>query len=72
VLALYFVAAFSMINPRYQSNHSFIVIFFTTLMLYLLASSLEKWGNISLVSAALVITFGGGYALFQKRVARYF
>jgi len=72
VLSMYFVASFSMINPRYQSNHSFIIIFSTTLLLYLIASSLEKWGNVPILLAALAVSFGGGFLLFQKRVARYF
>jgi len=72
LLSVYLVAAFSMINPRYQNNHSFIVIFATTLFLYLIASSLNKWGNIPLFIAAILLAFGGGVILFQKRVARYF
>jgi lipopolysaccharide export system permease protein len=72
VLSMYFVASFSMINPRYQANHSFIIIFSTTLLLYLIASSLEKWGNIPILIAALILSFGGGLLLFHKRVARYF
>lgn len=44
-LSVYLVASFTMINPRYQSNHSFLVIFSTTLFLYLIGSSLEKWGT---------------------------
>jgi len=46
LLSVYLVAAFAMINPRYQANHSFIIIFGVTFFLYLIASSLEKWGNI--------------------------
>ncbi len=72
LLALYLVAAFAMINPRYQSNHAFTVIFGTTLLLYLTASSLEKWGNPMLLAAAIVLTLSAGYLLFQRRVARYF
>ncbi|QOR62435.1 LptF/LptG family permease [Sulfurovum sp. ST-21] len=72
LLSVYLVAAFTMINPRYQSNHSFIVIFATTLFLYLIASSLDKWGNIPLLIIAILLTLGGGVILFQKRVARYF
>ncbi len=72
LLSVYVVAAFSMINPRYQSNHTFIVIFITTLVLYLLASSLEKWGTVPLLVTALLLVFGMGIYLFKKQVARYF
>jgi hypothetical protein len=33
---------------------------------------LEKWGNIPMLIGALIISFVGGFILFQKRVARYF
>ncbi|MCB4752251.1 MAG: LptF/LptG family permease [Sulfurovum sp.] len=72
LLALYPVAAFTIINPRYQKNHTFIVIFTTTLLLYLIASSLEKWGNIPMLIVVTLLTFSGGFWLFRKRVARYF
>ncbi len=72
LLSVYLVAAFSMINPRYQSNHSFSVIFLTTLALYLAASSLEKWGTVPMLIATITGTFALGYYIFVKRVARYF
>ncbi len=72
ILALYMVSAFAMINPRYQENHAFTIIFGTTLLLYLTASSLEKWGTPLLLVAAVILTVAAGYILFQKRVARYF
>jgi lipopolysaccharide export system permease protein len=72
LLSVYLVAAFAMINPRYQANHSFIIIFGVTFFLYLIASSLEKWGNIQSLVIIAVATFISGRILFQKRVARYF
>ncbi len=72
LLSVYLVAAFTMINPRYQKNHSFIVIFVTTLSLYLVASSLQKWGTpLALIIAILSIAALGRW-LFNKRVAKYF
>ncbi|KYJ87336.1 LptF/LptG family permease [Sulfurovum riftiae] len=72
LLSVYLVAAFAMINPRYQSNYSFIIIFGVTFFLYLIASSLEKWGNLPSLVIAAVATFVLGRVLFEKRVARYF
>jgi lipopolysaccharide export system permease protein len=72
LLSLYIVASFTMINPRYQENRSFIVIFVSTFSLYMIASSLEKWGTISSLLLAIILTFILGYTLFQKRVSRYF
>jgi len=71
-LSVYLAAAFAMINPRYQANYSFLIIFGTTFLLYFIASSLEKWGNFSSLVVAAVATFFLGSILFQKRVARYF
>jgi len=72
MLAVHPVAAFMMINPRYQSNHSFVVVALTTITLYMIASSLEKWGTPILLIVSIVLFTLIGHALFQKRVARYF
>jgi len=71
-LSIYLVASFAMINPRYQANHSFMIIFTTTFFLYLIASSLQKWGNFYLLSIVSITVFIFGKVLFQKRVSRYF
>jgi len=72
LLSVYLVASFTMINPRYQTNHSFIIIFSTTFLLYMLASSLEKWGNILLLLFVIGSVFLSSKWLFKQRVARYF
>jgi len=72
LLSVYLVAAFTMINPRYQSNHSFIIIFAVTLIFYILASILQKWGNIYLLLLFIVSMISMGRWLFKKRVERYF
>jgi lipopolysaccharide export system permease protein len=72
MLSVYMIAAFSMINPRYQANHAFLIIFSSTLLLYLLASFLKKWGSLPLLGITIILMLGGGIWLFQKRVARYF
>ena len=72
ILSVYLVAAFAMINPRYQANYSFIIIFSSTLFLYLIASSLEKWGNIPILIVTAIAVFILGRVVFEKRVAKYF
>ena len=72
LLCVYLVAAFTMINPRYQTNRSFLVIFTTTFTLYMVASSLEKWGTPLSLIFSIVVTALIGIWLFHKRVARYF
>jgi len=72
VLSVYLVASFTMINPRYQSNRSFLVIFLTALGLYMTASSLERWGTFSLLLIAIITIALLGRWLFERRVAKYF
>jgi len=72
LLSVYLVAAFTMINPRYQGNHSFIVIFANTLFFYAIASSLQKWGTFPLLAGSVIIIMILGQWLFKRRVSRYF
>ncbi len=72
LLSVYLIASFTMINPRYQQNRSFFTIFITTLFFYVIASSLEKWGNPLILIAAISMVAILGQWLFKKRVAKYF
>jgi lipopolysaccharide export system permease protein len=72
LLSVYLVASFTMINPRYQTNRSFIVIFVTTLLFYILASTLQKWGTYIILLLFIITIFLLGRWLFSQRVARYF
>lgn len=72
LLSVYLVAAFTMINPRYQTNHAFLVIFATALLLYMTASMLEKYGTVVWLSVAALLILALGRWLFNLRVARYF
>ena len=72
LLSVYLVASFTMINPRYQQNHSFLVIFITTLFFYIIGSSLEKWGTPLILILSIIIVAILGQWLFKKRVSKYF
>ena len=72
LLSVYIVSSFTMINPRYQPNRSFLVIFLTTLVLYLTASALEKWGTPILLILCILAAVAIGQWLFHKRVSKYF
>jgi len=71
-ISVYMVAAYTMINPRYQTNHSYIVIFSITLFFYTIASSLQKWGTFPLLSVSILFTSILGIWLFHKRVSKFF
>lgn len=72
LLSVYLVASFTMINPRYQPNRSFLVIFLTTLLLYVIASSLQRWGNGPILVLSIIGIGILGQWLFAKRVSKYF
>ena len=72
LLSVYLVAAFTMINPRYQANHSFLVIFLSTLFFYAIASTLQKWGTFPMLVGSVLVILILGQWLFKKRVTKYF
>ena len=72
LLSLYILASFTIINPRYQKNRSFVIIGLVTGLFYALASVLNKMGSIPLLTVMIVATGALGYWLFQKTVSRYF
>ncbi|SFZ97557.1 Predicted permease YjgP/YjgQ family [hydrothermal vent metagenome] len=71
-ISVYLVAAFTMINPRYQSNNTYVVIFATVLLFYSLASTLQKVGTFPMLIAAILFTLILGRWLFHVKVSRYF
>ncbi|MCD6654733.1 MAG: LptF/LptG family permease [Sulfurovum sp.] len=72
LLCVYPIASFAMINPRYDANHSFLIIFTVSLFFYFIASSLDKWGNFYIVLLMIFTIALFGKWLFAKRVAKYF
>jgi lipopolysaccharide export system permease protein len=72
ILSLYLIASFTIINPRYQKNHTYIVIFSITLILYTIASILHKQANLYLLLGLIIAILISGKILFNKKVMRYF
>lgn len=72
LLSVYLVAAFTMINPRYQANHSFLVIFLSTIFFYAIASTLQKWGTFPMLLGSVIVILILGQWLFKKRVTKFF
>jgi len=72
LLTLHGVAAFTMINARYQSNHSFVVIFTISLISYAFASFLEANGNIYWLLGGMLLFLTVGWRLFDRLAARHF
>jgi lipopolysaccharide export system permease protein len=72
MLSLYLIASFSIINPRYQKNRSFVIIGITTAVFYTIASILEKAGTIPIFLTTILIISLTGFYIFKKSVRRYF
>lgn len=72
LLSVYLIASFTIINPRYQKNHTILTTFVVIFILYLIASAFQKNGNLILLLIISAILWLLGKWLFQKRVSRYF
>jgi lipopolysaccharide export system permease protein len=72
MMALYIIAAFSIINPRYQKNYAYHVLALSTIGLYSMATILDKQGNFPILFGAIALTFIMGIVLFKKHVLRFF
>jgi lipopolysaccharide export system permease protein len=72
LLSIYIIASFTIINPRYHTDKSFLVAFSTSLLLYIIASALEKWGTLYILLITLILVTLWGRWIFNKRVEKYF
>lgn len=72
IITLYAIASFSMIHSRYQSNNSYVVIFGVSLLSYIYASFLEKYGNFFWLILGISAMLIGGKMLFKHRVEKVF
>ena len=72
LIALYIIAAFSIINPRYQKNYAYQILGVTTIGLYSIATLLKSQGNYMALIVAIVLTSILGLFLFRQNVQRYF
>jgi lipopolysaccharide export system permease protein len=72
ILSLYMIVAFSIINPRYQKGHSFVVIGSIAALFYFFASLLDKYGTTWMLAAFVILLGALGIVLFYKKVNRFF
>lgn len=72
LLSVYLIASFTIINPRYQKNHTMITAFAVIFLLYIIASAFQKNGNLVHLLVISMILWIAGRWLFEKRVSRYF
>jgi lipopolysaccharide export system permease protein len=72
MMALYIIASFSIINPRYQKNYAYQVLGLSTIGFYAIATLLEEQGTPVLLLVSILSTFIIGILLFKKYVQRYF
>jgi lipopolysaccharide export system permease protein len=72
IIALYIVSAFSIINPRYQKSYAYPALTVTTILLYVIATIIQKQGSIPLLIGSIISITIIGLILFQNKVAKYF
>ncbi|MBN2824992.1 MAG: LptF/LptG family permease [Campylobacterales bacterium] len=72
ILSLYIIVAFSIINPRYQSNRSFLVIASIATTFYLLATLIKREGIEIYFTLAVVTSVVAGIYLFRKRIGSFY
>lgn len=72
LLALSLIAAFSIINPRYQKNYAYHVLAITTIGLYGLAIVLETKGTPLMVLGFASLVLVIGFYLYKRLVLRFF
>jgi len=72
LLVLALIAAFSIINPRYQKPHTYLIGFSIAFTVYAVASLLRKTGTPTLLLLTCVLFLVGGYLLFRKKAQRNF
>ncbi|CAA6816212.1 MAG: Predicted permease YjgP/YjgQ family [uncultured Sulfurovum sp.] len=72
LLSIAIIAAFSIINPRYQKNYAYHVLALTTVGLYGLAIILEKKGTPLMLLGFSFLVLLLGYYLYKRFVLRFF
>jgi len=72
LLSVYLISAITIVNPRYQSSNTTASTFVVTVVLFGIASYLQKKGDLLLVPLVVIGLVAFGRYLFYKRVARFF
>jgi lipopolysaccharide export system permease protein len=72
LLCLYLVSAFTIINPRYQANHTFLVIGGVVAYFYLIASGLQRFGTLWGLVLVTLITAALGIWTYRRNIVRFF
>jgi len=71
-LTIGFIASLSIINPRYQKSHIYLVSFAATLFIYLIAIQFKSKGTPALLLISSMIFITVGYIMFKRLIRRYF
>lgn len=72
IMALYIVASFAIVNPRYQKNYAYPILGLTIVGLYVVATLLNQQGTFTLLIVAIALTSLFSLWLFRRYVTRYF
>lgn len=72
VIVLMIIAAYSIINPRYEQSHTYLVSFAISIAIYAIATFLRKHGTPSMLVLFTLSIILLGAMLFQYRTRRNF
>ncbi len=72
ILSLYIVVSFSIINPRYQNNRSFLVISLNATIFYLTATIIKREGIEVYFALAILASIAASAYLFKKRIGNFY
>ncbi|KIM06897.1 MAG: hypothetical protein KU38_11580 [Sulfurovum sp. FS08-3] len=72
ILSLYIVVSFSIINPRYQNNRSFLVISSIASIFYLVATIIKREDIEIYFTLAIVVSIVASVYLFKKRIGNFY
>ncbi len=72
ILSLYIIASFSIINARYQTNHSFLVTASISSIFYLLAVAIKQNANEVIFISSIILSIIASIFIFKKRISSFY
>jgi len=72
ILTLYIIASFSIINARYQTNHSFLVTASISSVFYLSAVAIKQNANEIIFISSIILAIIASIFIFKKRISSFY
>jgi len=72
ILTLYIIASFSIINARYQTNHSFLVTATVSSTFYLLAVAIKQNANEAIFIMSVILSIIASIVIFKRKISSFY